>query len=99
MSPPPSEQDSETPGSNRPNNPEGVGHFLVDALACMGLEMSATEREVRIKFRQLSRIYHPDKHRVNVETGVSDKTGLTAQQAQEKFQELNNAQAHLCQVL
>ena len=93
MSPPPNRQNSNQ------YNPEGVGHYIADSLGCMGLEISATEREVRIKFRQLSRIFHPDKHRINAETGVSDSTGLTDQQAQEKFQELNNAQAHLCRVL
>ena len=98
MPSPPNRQNLES-SNHRPYNPEGVGHSLVDSLACMGLEMSATEREVRIRFRQLSRIYHPDKHRINAETGMSDKTGLTNQQAQVKFQELNNAQAHLCLVL
>lgn len=63
-----------------------------DSLACLGLNRGATEREVRVRFRQLSRVYHPDRHR-------AEETGMTDQQAKEKFQEMNNAHSYLCENL
>jgi curved DNA-binding protein CbpA len=56
----------------------------------MDLQRGATEREIRVRFRKLSRIYHPDRHKC-------DETGLTDQQAKEKFQEINNAYSYLCE--
>ena len=65
---------------------------MVDSLACLELTMQASVREVKVRFRQLSRKYHPDKHN-------PEETGLTHQQATEKFQEINNAHTYLRQVL
>jgi DnaJ-class molecular chaperone len=50
--------------------------------------MEATEREVRVSFMQLSRIYHPDKHK-------PEQTELTQRDAIEKFQLINNAHSYL----
>ena len=47
--------------------------------------VSTSQREIKIKFRQLSRTYHTDKHQ-------SEKTGITNDEAQELFQAFNNAQ-------
>jgi curved DNA-binding protein CbpA len=49
---------------------------------------NATEREIRVKFRQLSRVYHPDKHR-------SEETGVSDEEAVRMFQEFNNAYSYL----
>jgi DnaJ-class molecular chaperone len=54
----------------------------------LGLDLTATEREAKVRFRQLSRQFHPDKYR-------SHETGLTEDQAKAKFQEFNNAYAYL----
>jgi curved DNA-binding protein CbpA len=50
----------------------------------LGLDLGASEREAKVKFRALFRIYHLDKH-------DPSKTGLTDLQAKEKFQAFNNA--------
>jgi hypothetical protein len=86
----PHPQPPPTPNSPRPRNynPDGVGANMNDSLKCMGLDLSATERELKVRFRLLSRKYHPDKHK-------SDETGLLDEQAKEKFQEFNNAYAYL----
>ena len=54
--------------------------------------MAASERDVRIRFRQLSRIYHPDKHNPS-------QTGMSNEDAVEHFQILNNAQELLLEHL
>ena len=59
-----------------------------DAFEILGLQPNATEREIRIRFRQLSRKYHPDKHQES-ETGMSDA------EAMEYLQKANNAQEAL----
>jgi DnaJ-class molecular chaperone len=41
------------------------------------LDLSTSEREAKVKFRALCRIYHPDKH-------DPSKIGLTDLQAKEK---------------
>jgi hypothetical protein len=96
-SPPPRTNQSNRPPSPPPQqpspprqryNPERVGRNRRDSLLCLGLKRNATEREIRVKFRQLSRIYHPDKHR-SQETGVSD------QEAVQMFQNFNNAYSYL----
>ena len=84
-SPPPSPPDSPR---ERPYNPNGVGVNMNDSLKCMGLGMNATERELKVRFRLLSRKYHPDKHK-------TDETGISNEEAKAKFQEFNNAYAYL----
>jgi DnaJ-class molecular chaperone len=58
-----------------------LGNNFSDSLRCLGLAM---ERKVRVSFRQLSRIYHTDKHK-------PEQTGLTQREAIKKFQLINNA--------
>ena len=80
--PPPSPPPRQRRQRNRSN---GVAAHLREAYSTLGLELSATERDVRVKFRQLSRKYHPDKHQ-------QSQTGLTDDEAMEFFQKTNNAQ-------
>ena len=61
---------------------------LRDAYSKLGLNPGASEREVRIKFREISRRYHPDRHQ-------SEVTGFTDGEAVELFQDVNNAQEFL----
>ena len=51
-----------------------------------------TETEVKVAYRALARIYHPDKH-------DPMRTGMTHAEASEYFKIINNAQAYLCDVL
>ena len=54
----------------------------------MDLSPTATEREVRVRYRLLARIYHPDVHK-------PESTGLSNKEAEAYFQLLNNAQSYL----
>ena len=65
-----------------------IGHSLGPSLRILDLGLGASEMEVKLKYRQLSRIYHPDKN--NPAT-----TGLTTEEASEFFKLLNNANAYL----
>ena len=73
--------------NNHTENPQ-----VRNAFAVLGLEIPASERDVRIRFRQLSRIYHPDKHNPS-------QTGMSNADAVEHFQNLNNAQELLMEHL
>ena len=57
-----------------------------------GLEVGATVREVKIRYRTLARRLHPDKNDPSV-------TGLTSEEAVELFKIVNNAQQFLCTIL
>ena len=39
-----------------------VGHTIIDSLRALGLDIGANGIEVKVKYRSLSRIYHPDVH-------------------------------------
>ena len=69
--------------SNQP--PSSPNNEILEAYNTLGLERNATEREIRIIFRQLSRTYHLDRHQ-------SEKNEITNNEAQELFQAFNNAQ-------
>ena len=58
---------------------------ILEAFQTLNLERCATSREIKIKFRQLSRIYYRDKH------GPS-KTGMPNTEVQEFFQKISNTQ-------
>ena len=90
--PPRREQQQRRENQNRDYIPENVGNVLYDSLKILGLGLGASESEVKVKYRQLSRIYHPDKH-------DSEKTGISDNEASEFFKLINNAQAHLREVL
>jgi hypothetical protein len=66
----------------------GVVSYMRPQLeSCLSLD--ATEREIRVSFRELSRVYHPDRHKL-------EQTGLTQREATEKFQLINNAYSKAC---
>ncbi len=88
LPPPPRRRRRDQNENSRDFDPAGVGNNLTDSLKCLGLSLEATEREVRVNFRQLSRVYHPDKHK-------PEQTGLTQREAIEKFQLINNAYSYL----
>ena len=69
-----------------------VGHRLDHSFKALGLGLGATETEVKVAYRALARIYHPDKH-------DPAQTGMTHTKASEYFNLINNAQAYLCEVL
>ena len=85
--PPPSPRGipSESPPRQRRQRRNRTSTPIRDALEILGLQPGVTEREVKIKFRQLSQTYHPDKHQ-------PEKTGITNEEATELFQQMNNAQ-------
>jgi hypothetical protein len=73
---------------------EMVGRSLEHSFKALGLGLGATETEVKIAYRALARIYHPDKHDP-VQTGMTQAEASDS----EYFKLINNAQAYLCEVL
>ncbi len=69
-----------------------VGRSLSDSFKVLGLGLGATEMEVKVQYRALSCIYHPDRH-------DPMRTGLTNEAAADFFKLINNAQAYLHDVL
>ncbi len=65
---------------------------LSDSFKVLGLGLGATETEVKVQYRALSCIYHPDQH-------DSARTGLTNEAAADFFKLVNNVQAYLHEVL
>ena len=83
--PPPSPRGSDPPSPPpRSRNNDGANSLLNASLNLLGLPPGATAREAKVKFRQLCRTYHPDKHK-------HEKTGLTDAKAMHLFQQYNNA--------
>jgi hypothetical protein len=80
------------PRENTSNNfnPDGVEHNHHDSFAILGfsLEDGATERQVRRRYMEMARKYHPDKNK-------PEETGRNHDEATIFFQLLNNAQSHL----
>jgi hypothetical protein len=69
-----------------------VGYSLEHSFKVLGLGLGATETEVKMQYRALAQIYHPDKHN-------SAQTGLTHLEASQYFQFINNANSYLCDIL
>ena len=69
-----------------------VGHSLAHSFKALGLGLGATETEVKVAYRALARIYHPDKH-------DPTRSGMTHVEASEYFKLINIAQAYLCEFL
>jgi curved DNA-binding protein CbpA len=69
-----------------------VGRSLSNLFKVLGLGLGATEMEVKVQYRALSCIYHPDQH-------DSARTGLTHKTAADFFKLINNMQAYLQEVL
>jgi len=69
-----------------------VSHSLSNLFKVLGLGLGATETEVKVQYRALSCIYHPDRH-------DPMRTGLTNEAAVDFFKLINNMHAYLCEVL
>ena len=65
-----------------------VGRSMSHSLKKFGLGLGASEMEIKVHYRQLTRKYHPDKNDPAV-------TGLTATEASDFFKLLNNANEYL----
>ena len=85
--PPPPQADN---GHERDYDPAQVGRSLYDSLKILGLGLGASEREVKLAYRRLACLYHPDKWDQTKET-----TGMTLLETTVHFQLLNNAQSFL----
>ena len=88
-SPPPrSEAPPRTSGNGNSGNYDyvvhKVGHTRRDSLGILNLPRTSTEREIKIRYRQLARTYHPDKYN-------STTKKIPKSEAQEHFKLLNNA--------
>ena len=73
---------------NNPEMCEMVGRSLGASLQILDLGLGASEIESKVKYRQLARMYHPDKNNQAV-------TGLTTEEASEFFKLHNNANEYL----
>jgi hypothetical protein len=69
-------------------DPAKVGHTKRDSLGILNIPMSATEREIKVQYRRLARIYHPDKYDPTI-------TEMSMFEAQEHFKQINNAYEYL----
>ncbi len=92
VDPPPTEPPPQQ--NERGYIPENVGHAIYDSLKILGLGFGAFERDVKMAYRNLARIYHPDKWEES-----HHLTGMSLAETTMHFQLLNNAQSHLRQVL
>ena len=69
-----------------------MGRNKGDSLKELGIKENATEREMKIKYRTLARVYHPDKH-------DPLKTGISNESAGDFFKLINNAHSFLRGIL
>ena len=74
--PPPPPQSSRHSQPRGDYDPEMVGRSLEHSFKALGLGLGATETEVKVAYRTLAQIYHPDKH-------DPTQTGLTHADASE----------------
>ena len=65
-------------------NQDGVGRNRIDSFGNLQLNNTATERDIKVQYRQLARIYHPDKYDISI--NPTRKT-----ESQEHFKLINNA--------
>jgi len=65
---------------------------MYDSFKVLGLGLGASEAEIKQKYRELSRLYHPDKH-------DATKTGMTDEEAEEFCKLINNAYSHLREIV
>ena len=66
----------------------GVGRNRKDSFGILELLLTATEREMKVQYRRLARIYHLDRYELALNEVSSRMTMLEAQQ---HFQMINNA--------
>ena len=97
LSPPPRQRPSPPPREYEHNaewnfNPMGIGRNRKDSFGILELPMTATERELRVKYKRLARIYHPDKYKL-ASNEVSSR--MTVLEGQQHFQMISNTYDHL----
>ena len=97
LSPPPRQRPSSPPrayeyGAEWNFDPMGVGRNRKDSFGILELPMTATEREIRVQYRRLARIYHPDKYNL-ASNEVSSR--MTVLEGQQHFQMISNAHDYL----
>jgi DnaJ-class molecular chaperone len=63
---------------------------VYDSLKILGLGLGALEREVKLAYRQLACLYHPDKW-----DQARTTTGMMLEETTAHFKLLNNVQAFL----
>jgi DnaJ-class molecular chaperone len=80
----------QTSGGEQDYIPEQVGNCAYDSLKILGLGLGALEREVKLAYKRLASLYHPDKWEHTRAT-----TGMRLKETTAHFQLLNNAQAFL----
>jgi DnaJ-class molecular chaperone len=71
-----------------------VGYAIYDSLKILGLGLGASERDVKLAYRNLAHLYHPDKWE-----DLHHITGMSLAETTAHFQLLNKAQSHLRQAL
>ena len=82
---PPSPQRTSSQNNNEGNsNPNGTGRDRRNYIGILQLPITATEREIKVQYRRLARIYHPDKYDGSTIPMIKD-------QVQEHFKLINNA--------
>ena len=64
---------------------------MYDSFKVLDLGIGASKMEVKVQFRKLSRVYHPDVHK-------SAQTGVTDPEATAFFQLINNAYSYLQEI-
>jgi len=89
---PPHHQPAGTDQAQQDYDPEMAGRSLSDLFKVLGLGLGATETEVKVQYRALPHIYHPDHH-------GPMRTGLTNKASVDFFKLINNVQAYQCEVL
>ena len=67
-----------------------IGKTKRDSLLFLNLPLDASERDVKIRYRHLARIYHPDKY-----DSQHQHTGMTLPQTVAHFQHISNAHSFL----
>ena len=65
---------------------------MYDSFKVLGLGLGASEAELKKKYRELSRLYHPDKH-------DTTKTGITDEEAEDFCKLINNAYGYLREIV
>ena len=83
----PSRQESKNNNTDRDYIYDNFRRVMYDSLKLFGLGFGASETEVKVQFRTMSRIYHPYKHK-------TEHTGITDEDATTLFHIMSNA--HSC---
>ena len=89
---PPRQRIHQTNDSERQYDPDKIGRCMWDSFRIFSLGIGASETEVKVQYRALSRIYLPDKRN-------SEQTGKGNREATLFFKLINNACSYLREIL